>query len=848
MRYLLVALLLCCSSYLSAQQWEGKVVKADGKPLAGANVTLYDARNVTLCYCFSKQDGRFELSYKKEAVPKQIIFSMVGYEKTMLPLSAFKQGMVITMKEKNFLLKEVKVTARRIDLSDDTLTYSVAGFKQKQDRSLADVIAKMPGLEVKENGQIEYQGRPINKFYIEGMDLMGSKYAQASNNISAVKVKSVQVLQHHQPVKMLRGKRFSDQAALNIVLTDEAKGFWQGSADIGLGSRIDNESADVLRNCRLMAMRFGKKSQNVSMYKTTNIGNNINNEVADMYSLRPNHEETSMLSPLSVSMPEIDGQRYTFNNAHLIASNQLLKLSADKDLRFQINGLIDHQRQSSQTSTQYLQLEGMPTIIEQQQVRNNVDEWQGEVMYRNNASGCYLQNKLKGYMDYDKSLSTLIYNGSEKHPYVLPRRRYLTEDFQMIRQMKNGMDMEISSVSTYNYLPGSLTTLNGQHETLNLQYFGSSNYVKFGTRFHHFILDNKIGLDLYHQQMTSTIDSVQTKCKYRFYQLYYSPDLIYQTDNIHADLAVNLCMGRQYYQEKSAHVFWIEPSFNFKYSLDAISSISLHYSLSQHPLMLKELYDQPIFTSYKAMSSNSGKFEKRTTHQLFLYYNYSQPVDGVFFNIQSTVRFGLNNRLYATSMDKDIYQQLATDKRYTSTNYTLAATLSKTFGWAKTLLSLNAIYTGNRYKMLLQSSIDDARLETYGLSLHYSLRPLTILSIEGKSSLQATKQSNRTQPQYAAGTTKYYTHQFDFNFFFGDYWQFTINNELYHSTEQSIPDNYFCNLLLSYRHSKFEFRLALRNLWNKAEYRQHYLTSEMQTIMMCRLRPRELEMTFSFDF
>lgn len=68
------------------------------------------------------------------------------------------------------MLKEVKVSAQRLLRSGDTLTYSVSSFRQGQDRSLADVITKMPGLEVKANGQIEYQGKAISKFYIEGLD------------------------------------------------------------------------------------------------------------------------------------------------------------------------------------------------------------------------------------------------------------------------------------------------------------------------------------------------------------------------------------------------------------------------------------------------------------------------------------------------------------------------------------------------------------------------------------------------------------------------------------------------------------------------------------------------------
>lgn len=57
----------------------------------------------------------------------------------------------------------------------------------------------MPGLTVNDDGSIEYQGTKINKFYIEGMDLLGGKYAQASDNIDAGKVKRCRCLNGISP-------------------------------------------------------------------------------------------------------------------------------------------------------------------------------------------------------------------------------------------------------------------------------------------------------------------------------------------------------------------------------------------------------------------------------------------------------------------------------------------------------------------------------------------------------------------------------------------------------------------------------------------------------------------------
>ena len=218
----------------SSLPFEGTVHDASGQPLYGANVVLYADGGKLLAFAVVGRDGHFSL--KRLPGADHLTVSFMGYKSVTLPVAGFRDGQDIVLAEAAFQLREVVAKPERISQRGDTLTYSVANFKQAQDRSIADVISKMPGLEVKPNGSIEYQGKAINTFYIEGLDLMGGQYAVASNNIPADKVQDVQVLEHHQKVKSLRGVSFSEQAALNIVLKEDARSVWTGLADLGAPS------------------------------------------------------------------------------------------------------------------------------------------------------------------------------------------------------------------------------------------------------------------------------------------------------------------------------------------------------------------------------------------------------------------------------------------------------------------------------------------------------------------------------------------------------------------------------------------------------------------------------------
>lgn len=215
---LLTITALLFTSVLLAQNYSGIVFEKDGKtPIVGVSVSLVTSNDMLIAWGYTNNEGIYSVSLPEDKTAEKIYYSLLGYKKISILLADFPSDGRIILESEDFHLEEVKVTAQRIIEKQDTLVYSVAGFSQPQDRSIADVIAKMPGMEVKENGQISFNGKNINKFYIEGMDLMSDRYALASNNISKQRIKSVEVLQNHQPIELLRGKSFSEQAAIMTI-------------------------------------------------------------------------------------------------------------------------------------------------------------------------------------------------------------------------------------------------------------------------------------------------------------------------------------------------------------------------------------------------------------------------------------------------------------------------------------------------------------------------------------------------------------------------------------------------------------------------------------------------------
>lgn len=151
-----------------------------------------------------------------------------------------------------------------------------------------------PALKSIKNGGIKYNGEPINKFYIEGLDLLERKYGLATNNVPVDVVQHVEVIENHQPIKSIKGMVSSAQAAINIKLKDEKM-----TCPIG-GIRMGGGYSDELNWLfEIFALQASRKRQTLAMYKTNNTGNNINNEFSDQaIYLRELQNETFVLKKM----------------------------------------------------------------------------------------------------------------------------------------------------------------------------------------------------------------------------------------------------------------------------------------------------------------------------------------------------------------------------------------------------------------------------------------------------------------------------------------------------------------------------------------------------------------------
>ncbi|KKX47239.1 carboxypeptidase-like regulatory domain-containing protein [Sphingobacterium sp. IITKGP-BTPF85] len=197
----------------------GTIVNKSGKAVSQANIqVIQPSDSSVLAYSFSDNNGFFSLEFQNQSKSINLAFSHLTDGRAAKKIQNINQHISIQLDGRIIEIPEVSIEKPAIKIVGDTLVYLINNFANNQDRTIGDVLKKIPGVEVDPNGTIKYNGQYINKFYVEGKDLMELRYGTITNALSNRDVESVEILQNHQPIKMLEGKIPSHQAAFNIRL------------------------------------------------------------------------------------------------------------------------------------------------------------------------------------------------------------------------------------------------------------------------------------------------------------------------------------------------------------------------------------------------------------------------------------------------------------------------------------------------------------------------------------------------------------------------------------------------------------------------------------------------------
>lgn len=303
---------------VAQQTINGKVQEANtNRPISFASVNVLNTEKKIITFKMTDKNGKFSITLSSVCHNCYLQINHLTYQKTELKIDLQSKDLTISLMPKSNVLQYVEVKSKpKIKRSNDTISYEVGSFAQEQDRSIGDVIKRLPGMEVTASGLIKYQDKTVSKLYIDGDDLLEDRYAIGSRTIPHKMVKDIQVLDNHQPYKVLSGKQFTDDVAINLVIKEDAKLKLTGQAKIAAGST-------QIYSPELNAILFNKKVKMINALSANNTGDDLTNDLVGFnnYSLFANMNGSkinNLLSTSTIGNPSIPRKNYYFNNTALL--------------------------------------------------------------------------------------------------------------------------------------------------------------------------------------------------------------------------------------------------------------------------------------------------------------------------------------------------------------------------------------------------------------------------------------------------------------------------------------------------------------------------------------------------
>ena len=335
-----IALCLLCLPIVAQTIITGSVIDGDGKPMPSVIVRAFSAGGDELmAYGFTDVEGKYSLEVT-DSIPSLLLrFSMLGRQTVEKKVANTSAKYDIVLREGQIELEEVTVEAPPIASSGDTVVYNVQSLSTVADRSIEDVLRKLPGITVDASGIISYKGEVINKFYIEGMDMLNGRYGLATKNIRPDDVQSVSVYENHQPQRVLKDMVFSDRAALNLKLKKGRR-----MKPIGYAKAGGGYGEKGLWKGEAFSMLINKNVQQLFTAKTNNTGQSYLSENALLTGSGgslPNFAENIFRQDV-FEVPDIPKERYYFNESATASGNVLLRLKDDVFLSLNGDYSYDH--------------------------------------------------------------------------------------------------------------------------------------------------------------------------------------------------------------------------------------------------------------------------------------------------------------------------------------------------------------------------------------------------------------------------------------------------------------------------------------------------------------------------
>lgn len=701
------------SAVVFGQTIKGVVKDSTGSAVPYASVNLKNSLSSSIiAYAVTDNKGAYMLQVPVGVAANSLAVEArcIGFKNQVKPVTSFDAPVDFALSRSVNQLQAVTIKSSRpvLRTSGDTLSYKVSDFSNPQDRVIGDVIKKLPGVAVAADGTISYNGKAISNLYIGGDNLLDDKYNIATNTVPQGVVDQVQVIQNHQPIKMLQDKVMSDDVALNLTIKKGAKLQLVGQESVGAGLP-GNYDED------LNAMMFKDKYKGINYLKGNNTGFDVQQDlVSHNYSdyLRriDNDVPATVLSLGTVNDPNLERNRYLFDQSGIINLNNLINIKKGVQLKTNLYYLHDTQQQDySQQTTIFLPNDTV-RYNETQHNSFRPDILHGQFTLNINKDKYYLNDIL--LTDYRRltNYSALNTNGTPVNQVFKDNTLNFSNEFNLMQPLKSNNIIEVYSYVGHSAEPENRVITPGYNadifnngvpysrlgQTANVPAWFTNDYLSFKIPGNVITQTFKAGLSIQSQKLTSELSTVQNNGTINLESDSAVNNLNWTKKKVYTEIAydipgkilklnVTLPLSLQrinysdslYSLDKGLTRLYFSPQLRVKYQIGIENFVSFLYNFRNETGNIQDVYRGDILRDYRTLYANNADLTERKDQVVGAGFNYRKALTLFFFSINAIYDHISADNIASSVITNNIQQRIVLPFQNSTDMWTVSGTTSK---------------------------------------------------------------------------------------------------------------------------------------------------------------------------
>lgn len=241
---------------VSAQKISVSGTVMDGElnePMASAAVALLKADSTLAAGVSTDFNGKFKLSAKSGSYILRVSF--MGYRTVYQNLTLSKQKSnvtlaPITMNVNPVMLKGAEITARqsKVEMKEDTFVYNSSAYRVPEGSALEELVKKLPGAEVDEDGTIKINGKEVKKIMVDGKEFFDNDTKMAMKNLPTNIIDKIKAYDKQSDYSKMTGiDDGEEETVLDLSIKKGMNQGWMTNVDLGYGTE-DRYTGKVMVN------------------------------------------------------------------------------------------------------------------------------------------------------------------------------------------------------------------------------------------------------------------------------------------------------------------------------------------------------------------------------------------------------------------------------------------------------------------------------------------------------------------------------------------------------------------------------------------------------------------------